>query len=178
MQKFCRLIWPYRNLKNLNWHQIHVEIVGLEDSHFDKSQKGWFSKKIENFPQISLVNCKLAILSRIMIKICTNLVYADLPYSLPKLTVHTPSTNWPHIPDLTSRLSNLPNLLTSLPDLPFLLPQFTDHAPPTYRPYSPDLTTSRSLPKPTDFTSPTYRPYFSNLPTSFSQLTDLTPPMY
>ena len=45
----CRLIWPYRNLKNLNGHQIHVEMVGLEDSHFDKSQKGEFSKKLKIF---------------------------------------------------------------------------------------------------------------------------------
>ena len=58
MQKFCRLILPYRNLKNLNWHQIHVEIVGLEDSHFDKSQKGEFSKKSKIFRKYlwSIVN--------------------------------------------------------------------------------------------------------------------------
>ena len=44
-----RLIWLYRKLKNLNGHQMHVEIVGLEDTYFVKSQKGKFSKKSEIF---------------------------------------------------------------------------------------------------------------------------------
>ena len=56
-------------------HQMHVDIVDSEDSYFGKSEKGKFSKKIGNFRKISWVKCFLAILSRITLKYCTNIVF-------------------------------------------------------------------------------------------------------
>ena len=41
---------------NLNRHQMHVEIVDLEDTYFVKSRKGKFSEKSEIFGKYLRLN--------------------------------------------------------------------------------------------------------------------------